>query len=336
MTSNATQVGAKIVVIGGGTGSFTLLSGLKNYTNHLTAIVNMADDGGSTGVLRDELGALPPGDVRQCLVALSESPRVRDLFNYRFSEGTFEGHAFGNIFLSALEQMTGSFAEAIDVADEVLNVRGKVLPVTLDNVRLIIKQRNAPDLIGQSSIHTATFSKNEQRPSLAYDGIATISADAKTAILEADMVVIAPGDIYGSLGPALIVDGMREALQETEAKIVYVCNLVTKPGQTDGFKVHDFADEIERFVGSKVLDVVLFNTEQPDAALLEKYHKDKEFGVAYDAQVLANRDYTAKGTNLISRKIPKKDKADKLSAVRSLIRHDSDVTARQLMKIYFS
>ena len=125
--------GAKIVVIGGGTGSFTLLSGIKNYVSDVTAIVNMADDGGSTGQLRDEFGVLPPGDIRQCLVALSESPKVRELFNYRFSEGSLSGHAFGNIFLSALEQMTGSFAEAVDVADQVLNVKGKVIPVTLDN-----------------------------------------------------------------------------------------------------------------------------------------------------------------------------------------------------------
>ncbi|MDQ5958905.1 MAG: hypothetical protein QG562_724, partial [Patescibacteria group bacterium] len=130
--------GAKIVVIGGGTGSFTLLSGIKNYVSDVTAIVNMADDGGSTGQLRDEFGVLPPGDVRQCLVALSESPKVRELFNYRFSDGSLKGHAFGNIFLSALEQMTGSFAEAVDVADQVLNVKGKVIPVTLDNVKLVL------------------------------------------------------------------------------------------------------------------------------------------------------------------------------------------------------
>jgi uncharacterized cofD-like protein len=149
--------GAKIVVIGGGTGSFTLLSGLKNYASDITAIVNMADDGGSTGQLRDELGVLPPGDVRQCLVALSDSPRVRELFNYRFEEGSLEGHAFGNLFLTALEKMTGSFAEAVDVADEVLNVSGKVIPVTLDNVHLILKRRNENDVIGEFKIGNMKF-----------------------------------------------------------------------------------------------------------------------------------------------------------------------------------
>ncbi|HEU4715847.1 MAG TPA: gluconeogenesis factor YvcK family protein, partial [Candidatus Saccharimonadales bacterium] len=126
----------KIAVIGGGTGSFTLLSSLKNYSRSIAAIVNMVDDGGSTGVLRDELGALPPGDVRQCLVALSDSPKIRDLFNYRFEEGTFGGHSFGNILLTALEKMTGNFTEAIETASEILRVNGTVIPATLDNVRL--------------------------------------------------------------------------------------------------------------------------------------------------------------------------------------------------------
>ena len=143
---NYTTNGPKIVVIGGGTGSFTLLSGLKHYAKDVTALVNMADDGGSTGLLRDELGVLPPGDVRQCLVALSNSPKVRELFSYRFDNGSLKGHAFGNLFLTALEKMTGSFAEAIDVADEVLNVRGRVIPVTLDNVHLIMRQRQGNDI----------------------------------------------------------------------------------------------------------------------------------------------------------------------------------------------
>ena len=333
---SSSGLGAKIVVIGGGTGSFTLLSGLKNYTNHLTAIVNMADDGSSTGVLRDELGALPPGDVRQCLVALSESPRVRDLFNYRFSEGTFEGHAFGNIFLSALEKMTGSFAEAVDVADEVLNVRGRVVPVTLDNVHLIMKQRDGKKIIGEYKIGNMAFDLGEQRPELELSPKATINPEASKAIADADIVVIAPGNLYGSIAPALLVDGMKDALQKTSAKIVYVCNLVTKPGQTDGFKVHDFADEIERFIGANIIDTVLYNTEHPDAALLEKYSRDKEFGVEYDSEVLAAKHYKPKGTSLISKKLPKKVAGDKIAANRAFIRHDSDVIARQLMKIYFS
>jgi uncharacterized cofD-like protein len=296
----------------------------------------MADDGGSTGVLRDELGALPPGDVRQCLVALSESPKVRELFNYRFSEGTFDGHAFGNIFLTALEKMTGSFAEAIDVADEVLNVRGRVVPVTLDNVRLVIKQRNSNHIVGEHHIDSISFDKGEERPDLAYTETATLNPVAAQAIAEADMVIIAPGDIYGSLGPALIVEGMHNALTQTKAKIVYVCNLVTKPGQTDNFTVTDFADEIERFVGAKVIDYVLYNTELPSDELLKKYAKDKEYGVKLNEMEAKYKHYKLIGKDLVSTEAPKAVKGDKISSTRAFIRHDQDTLARQLMKVYFS
>ena len=141
--------GARVVVIGGGTGSFTLLTGLRQYASQVTALVNMADDGGSTGQLRDELGVLPPGDVRQCLVALSNSPKVRDLFNYRFDEGSFKGHAFGNLFLTALEKMTGSFAEAVALASQVLNIDGCVVPATLSNVTLCAEGEDGQPIKGE-------------------------------------------------------------------------------------------------------------------------------------------------------------------------------------------
>lgn len=151
------RLGVKVVVIGGGTGSFTLLRSLKNYTKLITALVNMADDGGSTGQLRDELGVLPPGDVRQCLVALSESPRTRELFNYRFEEGTFAGHAFGNLFMAALEKMTGSFAEAVEESSQVLNIVGRVEPITLDKVTLVMETADGVTLKGESHIGHAEF-----------------------------------------------------------------------------------------------------------------------------------------------------------------------------------
>ena len=328
--------GPHIVVIGGGTGSFTLLSGLKQYAQNITAIVNMADDGGSTGQLRDELGVLPPGDIRQCLVALSDSPKMRDLFNYRFEEGTFKGHAFGNIFLTALEKMTGSFAEAVDVADEVLNVKGRVVPVTLDNVQLIMKTRSGKDVIGEFNIGSMRFDIDETRPVLELSPAGKITPEAQHAIVAADIVVIAPGNLYGSLAPALLVDGMQDALSSTKAHIVYVCNLVTKPGQTDGFMVHDFADEIERFIGLPLLTFVLYNTEQPNPGLLAKYQRDNEYGVNYDKDTLKTKHYIAKGTNLLSNHISQSVQADVLSQQRSLIRHDPDKVARQIMRIFYS
>lgn len=326
----------KIVVIGGGTGSFTLLSGLKRYTQNITAIVNMADDGGSTGQLRDELGVLPPGDVRQCLVALSDSPKMRELFNYRFEEGSFKGHAFGNIFLTALEKMTGSFAEAVDVADEVLNVKGRVVPVTLDNVHLIMRTRSGSDVIGEYQIGNMEFMVGEKRPHLELAPVAHINIEAQHALKRADIIVIAPGNLYGSIAPALLVGGMAEALRSTSATIAYVCNLVTKPGQTDRFYVHDFASEIERFVGAPILDYVLYNTEQPHGDLLKKYQSDAEYSVGFDRAVLKKQHYKSKGYNLLSQFVAQPNTTDRIAQSRSYIRHDSAVTARQIMRLHFS
>lgn len=330
------KIGVNIVVIGGGTGSFTLLSSLKHYTRHITALVSMADDGGSTGQLRDELGVLPPGDVRQCLVALSESPRARDLFNYRFEEGTFAGHAFGNIFMAALEKMTGSFAEAVEEASRVLNIVGHVEPVTLDEVRLVMEKSNGEVTHGEFQIREADFG-GTNRPNISLDPQPRLNPRAAQAIDGADLVVIAPGDLYGSLAAALVVPGMREALNSTDAKKIYVCNLVTKSGQTDGFTVSDFADEIERFSDCQ-LDYVLFNTAKPDRALLDRYAKEGELPVEFDAKRLKTQRYRAKGGQFLSNefKVVNSGKVDPIAATRTFIRHDADAVARALMKLYFS
>lgn len=319
----------KIVVIGGGTGSFTLLSGLKAYTPHITALVNMSDDGGSTGVLRDELGVLPPGDVRQCLVALSDSERLRDLFSYRFDEGSLKGHSFGNMFLAALEKMTGSFAEAVEVASQVLNITGQVEPITLEMAQLMLDD-GTTIFNKQYEIGHAAFS--QPRPRVWLEPAPKVNPAAVTAIAEADVVVIAPGNMYGSLAPALVVPGVREALQATKAPKVYVCNLVVKPGQTDGFTVSDFATEIERFIGAPCLDVVLYNTRQPDKKLLHNYAIAGELPVAYDAAQLNAAHYRALGLELMDTKPwHGGGDADPLAKTRSYIRHDSEAIARELI-----
>ncbi|MDO4773747.1 MAG: YvcK family protein [Candidatus Saccharibacteria bacterium] len=329
-------VGIKVVVIGGGTGSFTLLSALKHYTHNITALVNMVDDGGSTGQLRDELGVLPPGDVRQCLVALSNSPKVRDLFNYRFDEGSMKGHAFGNLFMAALEKMTGSFAEAVETASEVLGVNGRVYPITLDDTKMSVKLQDGTVVNGQHAAESLVIPRGE-RPWLELSPPATINPRARQAIVDADLVVIAPGLLYGSLAPALLVRGVTRALAETSAKKVYVCNLVNKPGQTDNFTVADYADEIERFAGVS-LDYVLYNNHQPNKSLIEKYARDGEMLVAWDKELLRKKPYRASGKRLIAETawINQHTAADPLAAQRSLIRHDADRVARELMRIYFS
>ena len=312
----------KVVVIGGGTGSFTVLSGLKRYTKNLTAIVSMADDGGSTGVLRDELGVLPPGDVRQCLVALSRSPKIRELFNYRFEEGTFGGHSFGNILLTALEKATGSFSEAVETASQILRVDGRVLPATLDNVRLkMIWDDVSVTLHGERVIDADFFKHDPRTARLVLEPAAKANPAALEAIRDADLVVIAPGDLYTSLGPLLIIDGFGDALQQTKATVAYVCNLVTKEGQTDGFSVSDHVREIERFAGKDCVDVVLYNQQQPAPALMSRYQHEHAYLVEADEALLTGAQYKAIGGNFIG-EVAEKGR-DLLPVTRSLIRHDT-------------
>ncbi len=324
----------EIVVIGGGTGSFTLLSALKKYTSSLTAIVNMADDGGSTGVLRDELGVLPAGDVRQCLVALSESPKVRDLFNYRFDEGSLQGHAFGNLFLAALEKLTGNFAEAVETAAEVLRVQGRVVPATLDNVRL---RMSWPDkdvvLSGERVIDVEQFKHDPRQATLSLEPRAKANPAALQAIADADIVVIAPGDLYTSLGPILVADGFAEALKNTKANVAYVCNLVTKRGQTDGFNVAAHAAEIERFVGEPIIDVLVYNTGEPQSVLLQKYANKGEFWVSAKPDELKKQHYKIVGDDFLAPMAAvKRAKSDPLAEHRTFIRHDADKVARALLQ----
>lgn len=325
----------RVVVIGGGTGSFTVLSALKKYTSQITAIVNMVDDGGSTGVLRDELGALPPGDVRQCLVALSESPKIRDLFNYRFEEGTFKGHAFGNVMLSALEKMTGSFSEAVETASEVLNVSGTVVPATLDDVRLKMEWPDASITLHGERVIDADYFRNDPRvATLSLLPEAKANPLALQAIEAADIVLIAPGDLYTSLGPLLVIDQIGEALAHTKATVVYVCNLVTKRGQTEGFTVSHHAAEIERFAGRPVLDFVLYNQQKPTMRLAERYRETEgAYVVRADDDVLDNEHYKAVAGNFLG-EIAEQHSADIIPVKRSFIRHDGQEIANAIIKLY--
>lgn len=334
------QRGPRIVVIGGGTGSFSVLSSLKTYARDITAIVNMIDDGGSTGILRDELGALPPGDIRQCLVALSESSQtMRDLFNYRFDRGTFGGHSFGNLFLTAMEKVTGSFAEGVKAAGEVLAISGRVVPATVDNVRLVLETADGrvirgEDKIGEGPASDKLFTKGQPHK-LYLEPSAKLNPDAKEAIAQADIIVIAPGKLYSSILPSFLIDGMADALRTAPGKKVYVCNLMTRPTQTADFTVEDFAAEIERYTGGKFLDYVIYNTEKPTKDLLERYALEGEQPVPFDDQSLEAAHYSAIGANLIAHDMPVISKGE-MMLKRTLIRHDPDTLARLIMRLYFS
>jgi uncharacterized cofD-like protein len=325
----------KVVVIGGGTGSFVILNALKKYTQDIVALVSMADDGGSTGLLRDELGTLPPGDVRQCLVALSDSPELRDLFTYRFDEGTLAGHSLGNLFLTALEKTTGNFGAAVELASKVLNICGSVEPITLDNITLATKFANGRVVKGENLISQTPIGIKKGQV-FWLEPAAAANPKALAAIAHADMVIIAPGSVYGSLGPSLMVGGIGRALKDSKALKLHVCNLVTKPGQSDGYTPYDFADELQRLAGERFLDVVLVNTESITPDLVKRYASDGEKPVDVTASAPTGVSYKIIGVPLLGNK--KWDIAaqngDALAHQRSLIRHDGDAVVRAILDVY--
>lgn len=317
----------KVVVIGGGTGNFTVLSGLKKYDIDLTAIVSMADDGGSTGILRDEMGVLPPGDVRQCLIALSESSEeLRDLFNYRFENGSLGGHNFGNLFLSALEKVAGSFEKAVEEAGRILCCKGRVLPVTYDEVVLQADLGNGKVIKGQVNIDKAGMYKYPLKQ-LFIEPKAKVNPKAEKAIKEADLVVVAPGSLYSSLLPNLLVEGVPKALQETKAKILYICNLVNKPHETAGYTVCGYVMELERAGGRKI-DYVLYNTKKPRNKVLEKYIKQNELLVG---ECRASSNYKVVEGDILKDAVSSQKKGDLMN--RSFIRHDSEKLTSAIIKI---
>lgn len=324
----------RVTVIGGGTGSFMLLSEMKKYTSQIAAIVNMVDDGGSTGVLRDELGVLPPGDVRQCLVALSESSKVRELFDYRFEEGTFKGHTFGNLLLTAMEKVTGDFIEGIETASEILRVRGMVVPATLDNVRLKMEWAEASlTLHGERVIAEEYFRLDPRRATLRIiPDTATANPTAIKAIEEADLIIVAPGDLYGSIGPLLITNGIGQALKNSNATKVYVCNLVTKHGQTDGFSVVDHVNEIERFAGVNFVDYVFYNTQEPAPEVQDRYKEENAYLTVYDHEQLESMRYKAIGGDFLGQMAERKP-SEQLQR-RSLIRHDSTKLVKAILEVF--
>ncbi len=320
----------RIVVLGGGTGTFTILSGLKKVPSELTAIVSMSDNGGSTGVLRDELGVLPPGDIRQCLVALSEGDSVlRQLFTYRFSEGSLAGHNFGNLFLSVLEKISGDPLSAVREAQRILDVRGNVIPVSAQASNLHARLQDGTVLEGEHVIDEASVTRSPiDRCFLS----PTVSANpaALEAIRRADLIVLGPGDLYTSIIPVLLVDGVTEALAASKAKLVYVLNLVTKHGQTDGYTAKTFCRVINEYVQPAHLDAVLVNQSPLPADIQARYAAQAEFAILddlpdeSDTPSVVRRDLIARGTIKVAA-------GDRLR--RSLLRHDPDKLAHAILDL---
>ena len=323
-----------VVTIGGGTGSFVLLSGLKKYPIKLSAIVSMADDGGSTGVLRDELGVLPPGDVRQCLVALSDSSDIlRRLMNYRFNEGGLNGHSFGNIFLGALEKINGSFFKGVEDAGKILNTKGKVIPVTDKDTNLKIILKNGTLLKGEDEINHNFFIEKIGIKKNYLEPKAKANPQAIKKILEADLIIIGPGNHYCSIIPNFLVDGISEAICRSKAKVVYNCNLVNKKGHTEKFDLDDYVSDINKYIGKERINFATFNIKNPGKKLIKKYANQRNPLVKFDCKKNLNRNFRVAQADILSGKNIFFDKADKISNVRSFIRHDSEKLAKILMMI---
>lgn len=310
----------KIVTIGGGTGTFAVLTGLREFPVRLCAVVTMSDDGGSTGRLRDELGVLPPGDVRRCLVALSEESQIlRELFEYRFTNGSLGGHSFGNLFLTALEKTTGSFEKAVLEASRILRIKGEVLPVTVGSSRLHAQLEDGTLIKGETNIDIPKHDPDLKIKRVFLRPAVSILPRARKVIEEADLIIIGPGDLYTSLIPNLLVRGMRQVLKDTKARIVYIPNLMTKRGETNNFKVGDFVAALEQYLEPRSLDYVLYNNKRPSKYLLHNYTKKHSVFVEPDKENFAKFGCRFQGAALVAK--------------GRLIRHDSVRLAAELIKL---
>ena len=321
----------KILAIGGGTGLPIMLEGSKTYSKHLTAVVTVTDSGRSSGVLREEFGILPPGDARNCLVALSETEEqeqeLYQLFQYRFNKGSLDGMSLGNLLMAALTDITGSFEQAIKKASKILHIRGKVLPSTLANTHICaeledntyVEEEFNVRTVGKSPIKNVFLKSNDVPP----------FPEAVEEILKADIIVIGPGSLYTSLITNLLVSGIRNAIRNSKATKIYVCNIVTQPGQTDHYKVSDHIKAVTKYLGAGVLDYVIVNNNIPRKDILDKYQKEGAEVVLMDEGVY-NPKVNVKKADLVEDLNQKRVLWEK----QDLLRHDPDKLADSICRVY--
>lgn len=320
-----------VTVIGGGTGSYVVLSGLKDYDLDLASIVSMTDSGGSTGRLRDQLGVLPPGDVRQCLVALSEASDLwRKLFLYRFENGDLQGHNFGNIFLSALEKVGSDYNEVLATANYVLKTKGKVIPVTLEKTHLCVRYQNGKVIQGEGNIDE----NNNERSRIAeayLDPIVPANSQAIERIAESDYLIVGPGDLYTSIIPVLLLPDVRDTILKKNPQIIYTMNLMTKTGQTSGYTAFDHIADLKRYLG-KYPDYVIMNESEIPDEIKNWYTDHHEIPVIND---LPANGFTGviKKEELIDTNglTGNKDTSDVLT--RSILRHNSNKLSQVIHSI---
>lgn len=323
------------VVIGGGTGTFSVLTGLKRYTDKITAVVTMADSGGSAKLERDEWGLLPSSDIRKSLLALADvssddSLLLRKLFQYRFPKGTgVSGTAFGNLFLVALTNILGSQSQAIEKAGQLLNIRGKVLPVSLDNVNLVAFYEDGSRVVGEHAIDEPVHNGTVKITKLTTNPSAHLLPQVKKIITDCDVIIIGPGGFYTTIIANLAVKGLAKAIEKAQAQKIFIMNLMTEYGQTYDFTASTFITELNKYLDIKILDYILINNSPVPAPVLKKYSK-------YHAQPVLNNLNNKFPIKIITgdflyKKTVSAEKGDTLR--RSLIRHSPDKIARRILKL---
>ena len=311
----------KVVVIGGGTGLSTMLRGLKQYTSHITAIVTVGDDGGGSGKLREDLGMLPPGDIRNCILALADTePLMEDLLQYRFTEGSLKGQCFGNLFLAAMAGISENFEDAVQKMSSVLAVKGKVLPVTLDDMKLVAELENGEIIEGESKIPSEVIVRNTRIKKIAIKPIdAKPLEEAIKAINNADVIIMGPGSLYTSIIPNLLVKGIPEAICKSPAKKVYISNVMTQPGETDGFKVFNHLKVLMDYGVAENIDYVIANNGIIPPDIKEKYAKENAELVVLDYENISNLN-----VNVIE--------ADLIKITKRYVKHNAEKLAELIMK----
>jgi len=315
--------GPKVVCIGGGTGLSTLLRGLKKVTPDITAIVTVSDDGGGSGVLRGELGMPPPGDIRNCLQALSNAePTIEKLLAYRFSSGSLAGQSFGNLFLAAIYGISESFDKAVFKMGEVLSITGRVLPVTTEDVYLWAEFEDGSMVVGESKIAAAKARKQSriQCVQLA-PGHVNALPECLEAIGKAELIVLGPGSLYTSVIPNLLVSGIADAIKHSSAVKLYICNVMTEPGETDSYSVSEHVGELFKHAGGKLFDYCLINSEPTPPEVLKRYLKSGAEPIRDDEAAVNEM-----GVEII--------RAPVAADLNNLVRHDPEKLAREVLRIF--
>lgn len=315
----------KVVVIGGGTGQSVFLRGLKYYTSNITAVVTVADDGGGSGVLREDLGMLPPGDIRNCILALANiEPTMNEVMQYRFEEGVLKGQSFGNLFLAAMTGLYGNFETAVSKLGEIFAITGKVYPVTLEDVNLVAELKNGDIVEGESAIPKESRKRGSgiKRLYLNKKNIQPLK-EVIHAIQDADVIIMGPGSLYTSVIPNLLVEGVVEAIKESYAPKIYISNVMTQPGETDGYNVYDHIEALAAHTGENIVDYVVANKEILNDEVFSRYSKDGAKQVLldhYQEKKLSDMGIKAVESNLIEIK-------------SNYIRHDAKEVSKVIIKI---